>query len=494
MAKAAVVIWSADAVQSEWVLSEANRAREDQKLVQVVTDKTRLPMPFDQIQCADLARWNGAADHPGWRKVAASVAELVGSEPIAPAMAQTAHAASAAPATLAPPERPSIAVLPFANITGGKDEEYFSDGMVEEIVTALSRFPALFVIASGSSLTYRNDGRGAAEIARELGVRYVLDGSVRRSGDRLRISVKLADAVDGSQILAERFDGTLENVFALQDDVATAVAGRIAPSIEAADIRRAHVRPTSDLTAYDFYLRAVRRERDFDKRALFDTLDLLDQALARDPCYPRALAFASLAHSALLLNGWSDDPEASRIAALDFARRALGEGPADSEVLAIVSNVLIWARDDIAVADVLVERALASNPGASFTWWASAWVKLFDGRPALAIEHWETHLRLDPRSPHQAFIKSGVGFANVLLRRFEVAIPQLREALQGHPQNPFSLVALTCACANLGRLEEARSTLRRLTPEQITGMLELLRDRDHREFIRSGLALAGADG
>ena len=490
-AKAVVVIWSAEAVKSQWVRSEADKARELDKLVQLSVDGARPPMPFDQIQCADLARWDGAAEHPGWRKVAASVTELVGKAPVAPATARPS--ADAATAASAPRDKPSIAVLPFANITGGKDEEYFSDGMVEEIVTALSRFPALFVIASRSSLTYRNDGRGTGEIARELGVRYVLDGSVRRSGDRLRISVKLADAVEGSQILAERFDGAMDDVFALQDDVATAVAGRIAPSIEAADIHRAHVRPTSDLTAYDFYLRAVRRERDLDKPAMLDTLALLDQALARDPRYARALAFASLAHSALFVLGWSDEPEQSRRAALDFAQRALSEGPDDFEVLGIVSNVLLWAGDDIAVADAIAERALASNPGASFTWWASAHIKLFDGRPALAIEHWRTHLRLDPRSPYNAFIQSGTGLAQVLLRHFQAAIPLFGEAMQTHPEYPFSLVGLTVAYAHLGRLEEARSTLKRLTPASTRSVLDAVRDADHRELIRSGLALAGAD-
>ena len=163
--------------------------------------------------------------------------------------------------------------------------------MKSSIVTALSRFPALFVIASASSLTYRGDSRGQGKIAAELGVRYLLEGSVRRSGARVRIAVKLADALEGAQIWAERFDGDLDDVFALQDDVASAVAGQIAPTIEAADTRRAHARPTSDLSAYELYLRAVHRERDFDEQALQETIALLDQALALDPNFARALAF-----------------------------------------------------------------------------------------------------------------------------------------------------------------------------------------------------------
>jgi adenylate cyclase len=182
-AKAALVIWSAEAVRSEWVLSEANRAREEHKLIQVTTDKTRLPMPFDQVQCADLADWSGEADAVGWRKIVDGIAALVGKpEP------------AAAPPTDAPlplPSKPSIAVLPFANLSNDPEQEYFADGMVEEIVAALSRFRTIFVIGSGSSLSLKGKGLSPQEAARALGVRYLLEGSVfarAASGSALRSS------------------------------------------------------------------------------------------------------------------------------------------------------------------------------------------------------------------------------------------------------------------------------------------------------------------
>ena len=237
-AKAVVVIWSAEAVKSEWVRSEANRAREDRKLVQVIVDTSRLPMPFDQIQCADLAGWSGNAGHPGWLKALASVAELVAGR--GPTLAPEGLRAAT---TLALPDKPSIAVLPFADLSPGKDQDYFCDGMVEEVVAALTRFPALFVIAGRSGLAYRGDKRPPREIAAELGVRYLLDGSVRQSGVRLRIAVSLADAIEGDQVWSDRFDGDLDDVFDLQEEVASAVATRIAPSIRAADMRRARARP-----------------------------------------------------------------------------------------------------------------------------------------------------------------------------------------------------------------------------------------------------------
>jgi adenylate cyclase len=250
-AKAALVIWSADAAKSDWVLSEANRAREERKLVQISLDGAKLPMPFDQIQCADLAGWIGDPAHPGWRKALASIAELAAKTTPAPQPASSV--------ALALPDKPSIAVLPLADPSGAADGDYFADGMVYEIVTALARFPALFVIGSGSSLAFRGRERDVARIGRELGVRYLLEGAVRRSGPRVRISVTLVEAANGAQVWADRFEGTLEDVFALQDEVANAVAARLEPAIQAADLRRGAARPTEDLSAYDLFLR--RRQR-----------------------------------------------------------------------------------------------------------------------------------------------------------------------------------------------------------------------------------------
>jgi len=242
-AKAVVVVWSAEAAKSQWVRAEADLAREAQTLVQLSLDGAPLPMPFNRIQCADLAGWAGDPGHPGWRKVANSVAELANAN--VPAGAATV---AASPPPLPLSEKPSIAVLPFTDLSPAKDQDYFCDGMVVEIVTALSRFRTLFVIASGSSLTYRDVAGRLPQVARELGVRYLLEGSVRKAGDRVRIAAHLIDAHDGArEVWAERFDGTLEDVFALQDQVAGAVASQIEPTILAIETRRASARPTGDV-------------------------------------------------------------------------------------------------------------------------------------------------------------------------------------------------------------------------------------------------------
>jgi adenylate cyclase len=210
-AGAVVVIWSAEAVKSQWVQSEADKARETGKLVQLNLDGAKLPMPFDRIQCADMTGWTGDLNAAGWKKVVASIADLVGGS--APA------AVPAANAPLPLPSKPSIAVMPFANLSGDPDQEYFVDGMVVEITNALSRFKSLFVIASGSTLSLKGNGVGPLEAAQQLGVRYVLEGSVRKAGNRVRISVQLIDAADGSQIWTNRFDDALDDVFDLQDKV-----------------------------------------------------------------------------------------------------------------------------------------------------------------------------------------------------------------------------------------------------------------------------------
>src|SRR5258708_6362606 len=199
-AKVAVVIWSADAVQSQWVLSEANRAREDRKLVQVATDKTRLPMPFDTIQCADLADWRGDPDGPGWRKVVASIAELtVGSARDMPG-ARPVHTAV---------REPVLAVLAFDNLSGDADMSYFSDGVSDEILDTVARSAGLKVIARSSSFQFRGADKAARHVARELAATHLLDGSVRRSGARVRIAAQLVDCADETTLWSKRFDRDL---------------------------------------------------------------------------------------------------------------------------------------------------------------------------------------------------------------------------------------------------------------------------------------------
>jgi TolB-like protein/class 3 adenylate cyclase len=224
---------------------------------------------------------------------------------------------------LALPDKPSIAVLPFQNMSGDPEQDYFADGMVEEIITALSRIRWLFVIARNSSFTYKGQAVDVKQVGRELGVRYVLEGSVRKGGSRVRITAQLIEAETGAHLWADRFDGSMEDVFDLQDRVASSVAGVIEPALQAAEIRRAGQRPTDDLTAYDLYLRALQCTQNWDRDGTIQAVLLMEQAATRDPQFGAALALAACCHLMLSLNGWTEKPEISRLAGIDLARKAL---------------------------------------------------------------------------------------------------------------------------------------------------------------------------
>ncbi len=396
--------------------------------------------------------------------------------------------------SIALPDKPSIAVLPFQNMSGDPEQEYFADGMVEEIITALSRIRWLFVIARNSSFTYKGQPVDVKQVGRELGVRYVLEGSVRKAAGRVRITAQLIDALTGTHLWADRFDGSLEDVFELQDKVAISVAGVIEPTLQTAEIRRSSARPTSDLTAYDFYLRALPHQFSFasDRSAL--VLDLLGRAIDRDPRYGPALAVAAFFHAQLDVNGWTDDREATRRTAIDLARRALRTAPDDPEVLAPSAFVLAWFGEDINVAIGLVDRCLDLNPSFARGWYWSAVLRLFAGQPDLAIKHFEASLRLSPRERFGAPL-TGIGIALFFSRRFDEAVAKLRMALEQLPTFALPYQFLASCFAHMGRIDEARdivSQLRSLTPVVVPSGAQF-RNPEQRELYLSGLRLAAGE-
>jgi TolB-like protein len=259
------------------------------------------------------------------------------------------------------PDKPSIAVLPFQNMSGDSEQEYFVDGMAEEIVTALSRIRWLFVIARNSSFTYKGRAVDVKRVGRELGVRYVLEGSVRKSGNRVRITGQLIDAETGAHLWADRFDGLLEDVFELQDQVASSVAGVIEPALQAAETARLAGRPTTDLTAYDLYLRAYAMVL-LSTRQIPEALRLMEQAIARDPRYGPALAWAAVCCSRLIGDRSSTDPEADRRKGMDFGRHALQVAGDDPGTLCNAAMAVAAFGEDIGAMMALVDRAPALNP------------------------------------------------------------------------------------------------------------------------------------
>jgi TolB-like protein len=391
------------------------------------------------------------------------------------------------------PEKPSIAVLPFLNLSGDPEQEYFADGMVEEIITALSHIRWLFVIARNSSFTYKGQAVDVKRVGRELGVRYVLEGSVRRGGNRVRIAAQLIDTETSAHLWADRFDGSLEDVFDLQDKVAWSVAGVIEPALQTAEAARSVSRPTADLTAYDLYLRAHAMYWSA-ARQIPEALRLAEQAIDRDPHYGLALAWAALCCNRLVIDGRSKDGEADRLKGIDYAHRALQAARDDPGVLAIAAVVLAHFGEDLGAMTALVDRALALNPSFAYGWFVSGQLRRWAGNLDTAIAHGETALRLNPRGQtHWALYL--IGSALVSSRRFEEAIPKLLLSIQNDESAAAPYRWLVVCYANMGRLEEARAILARLRAISSVVIPDAsnLRNPEHRELFLAGLRLAAGE-
>jgi adenylate cyclase len=457
----------------------------------------RLPLAFDDLgdqqvkniaQAIRVYRVASASPHPSPPPHAGEGVMHPGAPNHPPPQAGEGRVGAAEPPALALPDKPSIAVLPFQNMSGDPEQEYFADGMVEEIITALSRIHWLFVIARNSSFTYKGQAVDVKQVGRELGVRYVLEGSVRKGGNRVRITGQLIDALTGTHLWADRFDGSLEDVFELQDKIALSVAGVIEPALQAAEMRRSAARPTADLTAYDLYLRALAAFYPITQEGLVEALRLLEQAIAIDPRYGPALSWAAMCHRRLAIDGWA---KGNRCKAIDFAQQALRVAQNDPGILANAAFVLAYFGEDIGAMIGLVDRALALNPSFAHGWYRSSVLRLWAGHPDLAIEHAETSLRLSPRERMGSPL-SEIGAAYFFKRRFEEAVAKLLLSIQDQPGYTHSYRILTACYAHMGRLDEARAIVARLriiSPQVVPTDLPY-RNPEDRELFLSGLRLA----
>jgi adenylate cyclase len=392
---------------------------------------------------------------------------------------------------LALPDKPSIGVLPFTNMSGDPEQEYFADGMAEEIITALSRIRWLFVIARNSSFTYKGRAVDVKQVGRELGVLYVLEGSARKAGNRVRITAQLLDATTGAHLWADRFDGALEDVFELQDNVASSVAGVIEPTLQTAEYRRSIQRPTDDLTAYDLYLQARVAHTAADRESTMRALELVGRALNRDPNYGSALAVAAGCQCNIYLSVWTNDLEATRHQGIGLARRALHVASDDPYVISKAAFALGLFGEEIATAIALVDRALQLNPSFAHGWYQSGTLRLWAGQYDLAIEHLETSIRLSPRENRsQRYLTIGLG--HFFARRSEKAAEMFGLSLQENSRWPPTLRYMASCLAHMGRLEEAQELvkqLRAITPIVIPSA-EHWRIREDREYYLDGLRLA----
>ena len=360
------------------------------------------------------------------------------------------------------PDKPSLAVLPFQNMTGDADQDYFVDGVVEEITTAISRLPWLFVIARNSSFTYKGRAVDVRQVARELGVRYVLEGSIRKAGSRVRISGQLIDTATGAHIWADRFDGALDDIFDLQDQVASRVVCAIEPKLRSSEIARATRKPTESLDAYDLYLRALGQHYKFTPESMCEAIELLGRALAIDPSYAPAAALVGVCRIAQRMQRWHrlSDHECSE--AVRLARGAIASGKDDPDALSLAALTITYLAGDHAAAGRAIDRALALNPNSVCAWLTRGWLECVQNRPGLAIEAAEHAMRQCPLGPDAHSYKRLLAMAHLTAGRYEEAMGWIDQAVYEQPEAVSSTRLKAVLCGLLGRIEEGREWLGRL--------------------------------
>ena len=393
------------------------------------------------------------------------------------------------------PDKPSIAVLPFTNMSGDPEQEYFADGLVEEIITGLSRVRSFFVIARNSSFTYKGRAVDVRQVSRELGVRYVLEGSIRKAGSRVRIVGQLIDATTGHHVWADRFEGDISDIFDLQDKVTESVVGAVEPSIRSQEIKQARAKPTSYITAYDLYLRALPHFYSMTREGFAEVRRLTNEALSIDPGFTLAKALGAYIRSISVSQCWHE-PDDVRVA-VRMAREVLAEAREDPTSLRFAAQVLAYSAKDYETALSVIERSLYLNPNSAQGYTGGGWVNTHSGRPLVAIEHFERAMRLSPLDPEKGIALSGIGMSHLMLERFEEALQWGETALQEMSNYGSSHRVVICALVGLGRLDEARTAARRLLDAFPTYTLTLQkeinpwRDQAFAERYVDALRIAG---
>ena len=360
------------------------------------------------------------------------------------------------------PDKPSIAVLAFDNMSGDPDQEYFADGIVEEITAALSRVRTLFVIARNSSFTYKGRAVDIKQVSRELGVRYVLEGSVRKSGNRVRITAQLIEATGGSHIWAERYDGVLEDIFDLQDQITESVVGAIEPRLRSAEIERSKRKRPEDLDAYDCFLRALPHVHAMTAEGNAEALRLLGKAIAFDPHYGSAMALAAWCYCLRPAQGWVAPDEDEAREGTRLARAAIENDRENPETLWLAGYTLAFLGDALDEGLGLIDRSLALDPNAAQAWVFSGWVRTYLGDAETAVEHFEKAMRLSPLDSAAYRAHSGLAFAYLFLQRYDDAATWAAKALQGNLNFSPTHRVLAASLAHADRLDEARAAVERL--------------------------------
>jgi TolB-like protein len=360
------------------------------------------------------------------------------------------------------PERPSIAVLPFTNLSGAPEQEYFADGVVEDITTALSRMRWLFVIARNSSFTYKGRSVDVKQVGRELGVRYILEGSVRKAANRVRITGQLIDTATGAHLWADHFDGGLEDIFDLQDEVAASVVSAMSPRLEQAEIERAKRKPTESLDSYDYLLRGMASVYKWTSDDLNQALKLFYRAIERDPDYTTPHGMAAWCYLWRNANGWTTDRERDIAETAWLARRVTESGKDDAVSLAFGGLALAYVAGDLEAGEAMIDRALMLNPNLMLAWFASGWVRSFLGETDMAIEHVARAMRLSPLDPLMFVMQGVTALAHFVAGHYAEAVEWAAKAVREQPHFLGAMRNVAASSALSGRLDEAQKALARV--------------------------------
>jgi TolB-like protein/Tfp pilus assembly protein PilF len=371
---------------------------------------------------------------------------------------------------LALPDRPSIAVLAFQNMSGDPEQDYFADGVVEEIITALSRFRQLFVIARNSSFTYKGRAIDVKQIGRELGVRYILEGSVRRAANRVRITAQLIDAKTGGHLWANRFDGTPEDIFDLQDQVTATVVGAIIPKLEEVEFNRTKFKPTESLDAYDCYLRGMVHFNQWTNESVSEALKLFSKAIELDPEFASAHGLAAWCYTRRKQFGWMKDHH-EMVELERLARRALTLANDDAIALYSGGWALVHVVDSFEEGAAAIDRAVMLNPNMTNAWHLSGWTKIYMGEPDKAIEHFARAMRLNPLDPYFERMETGTIAAHLLAGRYEKSSLLAQAALRQHPNSLPLLRVAAASYALAEKTSEAKGVVTRICQLDTTAPL-----------------------
>jgi adenylate cyclase len=366
------------------------------------------------------------------------------------------------PQALTLPDKPSIAVLPFDNMSAETGQDYLADGIVEAITAALSCIRSFFVIARNSAFTYKGRATNARDIGKELGVAYLLEGSVQKAGNRLRIIVQLIETEGGAHVWSSRFDGAIDEFFDLEDRITEQVAGALQPSIRIAEIERSRRKRPQDLSSYDYTMRAMPHVWALEKEESAKALELLEKALAIDPEYPLALSLAGWCHAQRSVYNWADDIAGSQVMARSLAERAADLNGDDPVILAVLGAVHTFVRN-YGTARVLLERALALDPNGAWAWSRLGWLENYADQPQKAIGNFERALRLSPIDPMNFNNYVGIGSAHEVAQEYDEAVSFYRRALEERRNARWIYRNLASSLSGAGRIEEGKQAFAEMT-------------------------------